>query len=248
MTMRATLFISLVLGHAVMATGVGLVQAAPPGAAAANPAINRPYVNPDVDYWRRVFESEQREIYRYRHDILAALNLRPGMGVADVGAGTGFFSLMFARAVGDGGRVYAVDISPEFISAIEDRAAAEGLGNVTGVVNSQSSLPLAPGSVDLVFISDTYHHFEDPRAMLDGIRAALVPGGEVVVVDFRRVAGQSGPWVMGHVRAGAEVVIGELEAAGFQLEERLDFMRSQYFLRFRKPPSTQTHGATRPGG
>jgi SAM-dependent methyltransferase len=246
--MRPTLFIGLVLCNAMLAPGVGLAQAAPPVAATADPEINRPYVNPDVEYWRRVFESEQREIYRHRHDILAALNLRPGMRVADVGAGTGFFSLMFARAVGDGGRVYAVDISPEFISAIQDRAAAEGLGNLTGVVNSQASVPLPPDSVDLVFISDTYHHFEDPRAMLDGIRAALVPGGEVVVVDFRRVEGQSGPWVMGHVRAGAEVVISELEAEGFRFEERLDFMRSQYFLRFRKPPSTQPHDATPPGG
>ena len=246
--MRPTLLTGMVVWYALLAPSAGLAQAVPPGAVAANPEINRPYLNPDVDYWRRVFESEQREIYRYRHDILAALNLRSGMRVADVGAGTGFFSLMFARVVGDGGRVYAVDISPEFISAIEDRAAAEGLGNVTGVVNSQASLPLAPGSVDLVFISDTYHHFEDPRAMLDGIRTALVPGGEVVVVDFRRVAGQSGPWVMGHVRAGAQVVIGELEAAGFQFEERLDFMRSQYFLRFRKPASTQLHDAARTRG
>jgi predicted methyltransferase len=93
---------------------------------------------------------------------------------------------------------------------------------------------LRPASIDLAFISDTYHHFEYPRDILRALHEALKPGGEVVIVDFRRVPGMSSPWVMGHVRAGANTVRVEMESAGFALVEQRDFMRTQYYLRFRK--------------
>lgn len=207
--------------------------AAPP---AVDPAINAPYERPDVDYWRGVFENDRREIYANRHRILAALDLRPGMTVADIGAGTGFFSLMFAEAVGPAGQVYAADISPDFVHAIEERAQGLALGNLTGVVNGPRDVKLPAGTIDLAFISDTYHHFEYPQDMLRTLRDALKPGGDVVIVDFRRVPGQSSPWVMGHVRAGADTVRAELEDAGFELVEQRDFMRTQFYLRFRKVP------------
>lgn len=211
----------------------------------ANPEINRPYDNADVEFWRGVFESENREIYGHRNEIFNALNLQPGMRVADVGAGTGFFSLMFAEAVGPEGRVYAVDISKSFIDAINVRAEEAGLENLTAVMNTQTSLTLPPNSVDLVFVSDTYHHFEQPQAMLASIHDALRPGGSVVIVDFRRIEGQSSPWVMGHVRAGAERVIRELDEAGFRHTETQDIMQTQYFLRFIKPESDAVPPGTR---
>lgn len=209
----------------------------PPGISAqpaVDPSINAPYENPDIGYWRGVFENDRREIYAHRFEILAALELQPGMTVADVGAGTGFFTLMFADAVGDEGRVYAVDISPSFVEAIRQRAAEAGLTNVVGVVNQPRDVKLPPASVDLAFISDTYHHLEYPRETLRTLGEALKPGGAVVIVDFRRVPGISSPWVMGHVRAGANTVRAELESAGFELVEQRDFMRNQYYLRFRK--------------
>jgi predicted methyltransferase len=89
-------------------------------------------------------------------------------------------------------------------------------------------------STDLVFISDTYHHFEFPHSTLASIHAALRPGGELVVIDFKRIPGVSDPWVLSHVRGGEEEFRQEIEAAGFELVERRDFMRTQYFLRFRK--------------
>ena len=201
---------------------------------AVDPSINAPYKNPDIGYWRGIFESDRREIYANRFEILAALALQPGMVVADIGAGTGFFALMFAEAVGPEGHVYAVDISSDFVAAIEKRAAAAALGNVTGVVNGPRDVNLRPASIDLAFISDTYHHFEYPRDILRALHEALKPGGEVVIVDFRRVPGMSSPWVMGHVRAGANTVRVEMESAGFALVEQRDFMRTQYYLRFRK--------------
>ena len=206
--------------------------------AAAQPAvdasINAPFADPDVDYWRSVFESDRREIYRYRFDILDALAIEPGMAVADVGAGTGFFSLMFAKKTAPGGRVFAVDIAANFVAAIERRAAAAGIANLEGVVNDAREVRLPPESVDLVFISDTYHHFEYPAETLLSIHRALRPGGSLVIVDFRVQPGVSNAWVMHHVRAGADQVRSEVEAAGFAFVEQRDFMPTQYYLRFRK--------------
>jgi ubiquinone/menaquinone biosynthesis C-methylase UbiE len=199
-----------------------------------NPGINRHYENPNVTQWRGVFERDGREVWDRRHDIIGHLRLSPGLFVADVGAGTGFFTALMAREVGENGRIYAVDIAPGFVEAIERRAGEQGLRNVVGVVNSQHSVGLPQNSVDRVFISDTYHHFEYPRSMLRSIHQALKVSGELVVIDFKRIPGESNPWVLGHVRAGEAEVAAEVEAAGFELVERLDFMQTQYFLRFRR--------------
>ena len=213
-----------------------LLALAPPVAAEQSvaPGINRYYQDADAARWRGVFERDGREVWERRDDIVRELRLQPGQAVADVGAGTGFIALMMARAVGPEGRVYAVDITPSFVEAIGQRAAAEGLDNVVGVVNDPYSVQLPPGSVDLVFSSDTYHHFEYPHATLRSIHRALRADGELVIVDFKRIPGVSSPWVLGHVRAGEETVRAEIEAAGFELVESPDFMQTQYFLRFRK--------------
>ena len=199
-----------------------------------NPGINDHYQNPDVGQWRGVFERDGREVWDRRDDIIRVLDLQPGMVIADIGAGTGFFTMLMAREVGPMGKAYAVDIAPEFVKAIELRAKGQGIGNIVGIVNDQKSTHLPPQSVDLVFISDTYHHFEYPMTTLESIHQALRPGGELVVIDFKRIPGFSGAWVMSHVRAGEEQVTTEIESAGFELVQRLDFMQTQYFLRFRK--------------
>ena len=199
-----------------------------------NPGINRGYENPNVLQWRGVFERDGREVWDRRDDIMRHLGLRPGLKVADIGSGTGFFTELMAGEVGDAGRIYAVDIAPRFVEASVQRARDRGMNNVVGVVNDQHSVRLSPGSVDLVFTSDTYHHFEYPRSTLLSIHEALRPGGDLVVIDFKRIPGVSNPWVLRHVRAGEAEVVAEIQAAGFELVERLDFMQTQYFLRFRK--------------
>jgi ubiquinone/menaquinone biosynthesis C-methylase UbiE len=210
------------------------VAVAAPLESSVRPGINSAYDNADVARWRAVFERDGREIWDRRHEIVQALNLRPGTAVADIGAGTGFFTMLFAEAVGPRGRVYAVDIARNFVDSIRTRAKGLGLTQVTGVVNTARSTLLPAYSVDLVFISDTYHHFEYPQSMLASIHAALRPKGEMVVVDFKRIPGLGHPWVLGHVRAGEAVVTQEILAAGFELIERRDFMQTQYYLRFRK--------------
>lgn len=198
------------------------------------PSMNAHYLDADVQQWRSIFESPGREAFDRRFQVVEALGLRPGMRVADVGAGTGFYTMLFARAVGASGKVYAVDISPSFIASIEARAAEYRVDNVVGIVNNDRSTELPPGSVDLVFLADTYHHFAYPRSMLASIHTALMPGGVLAVLDFRRQPGVSSPWVMGHVRAGRAEIIEEVQGAGFEyLDEPLK-LRTNYFLRFRK--------------
>lgn len=200
----------------------------------ADPGINQPYANPDFETWVGRFERPGREVYDKRQEIVAATGVDAGMEVADIGAGTGLFTLLFATKVGPDGRVYAVDISRGFVENILRRAREKGLRNVEGVVNSQNSADLAPQSVDLVFISDTYHHFERPQEMLQSIRDALRPGGTLVIIDYRRAEGASSAWVMEHVRAGKDTVIREVEAAGFDLAKDEDFLQQNFFLRFIK--------------
>lgn len=200
----------------------------------ADPAINRPYLDPDFAQWVERFESPGREVYDRRAAIVAASGVKPGMRVADIGAGTGLFTLLFARAVGPAGHVTAVDISPTFAANIQRRAQSEKLGNISTRANSQTDTGLPPTSIDLAFISDTYHHFEQPRAMLASIHRALREGGSLIVIDFDRVEGKSSDWVLGHVRAGKQHVIGEIEAAGFRLAADTALLRENFYLRFEK--------------
>jgi len=198
----------------------------------ASPEINEQYRNPDYGRWQRNLETEGREVYEKRLAIVAAVAPQPGQAVADVGAGTGLFTRLFAAQVGPQGRVFAVDIARAFVDGNLARARAAGLGNVTGVVSTQADTRLEERSVDMAFICDAYHHFENPKAMLASIRRALRAGGTLVVIDFERIPGTSPDWILKHVRAGKEDFRREVEAAGFRFSGEVKLMRENYFLRF----------------
>ena len=199
-----------------------------------NPGINQHYQNPDYEHWVKIFERPGREVYDQREAIVQQLDLQPGMRIADVGAGTGLFTRLFAKQVGEKGRVYAVDISSTFIENIERTAQAQGLFNVSGIVSTQQDAKLPAKSVDLVFVCDTYHHFEYPQSMLASIYRALHKNGQLVIIDFRKQPGVSSGWVMSHVRANKEDVIKEVETAGFKLIEQPELLRDNFFLKFIK--------------
>jgi ubiquinone/menaquinone biosynthesis C-methylase UbiE len=183
----------------------------------ARPELNRSFQEPDVDQYVERFESESREVATLRDEVVKILGLEPGMDVADIGAGTGLYTMPMAAAVGPDGAVYAVDISPDFLRFIAGRATDSGMDNVCTVLGTQDSPQLPPGSVDLVFICDTYHHFENPPAMLAAIHRALRPGGRLVVIDFDRREGVSSDFIMEHVRADSGTFIREIMDAGFSL-------------------------------
>jgi predicted methyltransferase len=197
-----------------------------------NPGINRHYENADFSRWRRSFESPGREVYDRRHDIVAALELSPGMTVADIGAGTGLFTRLFSPAVGPSGTVYAQDISPEFVENIARMAREQRFPNVKTVLGTERDAQLPAAALDLAFLCDTYHHFEYPQSMLASIHRALRPDGALVVIDFEKIPGVSSAWIMEHVRADRATAIREIEAAGFRLAEDRKLLRENYFLRF----------------
>ena len=199
-----------------------------------SPGINSYYRDPDWQQWVNTFERPGREVYDRRHAIIDASGVRPGDVVADIGAGTGLFTRLFAERVGPEGKVYAVDISQTFIRNIMWAAGEHGYSNIEGIVNSDRDVSLPAASIDMAFLVDTYHHFEYPRSMLASIHAALKQGGELVIIDFRRDPQRSSRWVMGHVRAGKDTVIEEITGAGFRLVDDMPLLRTNYYLVFRK--------------
>lgn len=206
--------------------------------ASVRPGINDPYFeDPSVKKWAQRFEVESREVYVQRGAIVAAMGLKPGMEVADIGAGTGVFTWILAEEVGTTGRVYAVDIIPEFVKHVGKEAGHRGMPQVQGVLCSDDDVELAPGTIDAALIVDTYHHFEHPLSTMRSLHRALRPGGEVTVVDFRRVEGESRAWVMEHVRAGRETAIAEIESAGFTCIDdgsKSGYLKENYLIRFRR--------------
>ena len=202
------------------------------------PGVNKGYKDPElnVDKMIKRFEMESREVYLKRKEIVAACDIKPGDVVADVGAGTGVFTRLFTESVGDEGWVYAVDIAPRLVGHIVSQAEESGRTNVTGVVCAENSISLPANSVDLVFLCDTYHHFEFPKTSLASINKALRPGGRLVLIDFERIEGKSRKWLMGHVRAGKEIFRAEIQDAGFRLvdEKQIEGFKENYFLVFTK--------------
>jgi ubiquinone/menaquinone biosynthesis C-methylase UbiE len=208
--------------------------------ASVKPGVNEPFKNPDVTEWVTRFEGESRETFQKRHEVVAACQLKPGLTVADVGAGTGLYTRLFAEAVGQDGTVYAVDISPKFLEHIEASAKKLGVSNVQTILGTDFSAKLPDASTDVVFICDTYHHFEFPARMMRSIHKALKPGGRVVLVDFARVPGKSSEWVMSHVRAGQEIVEQEIADCGFQKTAEVeDLLQENYIVVFEKVPGDQ---------
>jgi predicted methyltransferase len=208
--------------------------------AAAHEDINSRFLDPglDVAQYTETFEGESREVARQREAIADAAGLEPGMAVADVGAGTGLFLEPFARRVGASGRLYLVELSPRFREHLEERAQRAGLaGQVEVIAATETSSQLPPGSVDVAFVCDTYHHFDQPGPTLASLRAALRPGGALVIVDFERVPGKTPQRLLEHVRAGKQEVIREVEAAGFAYEREVAVpgLSDNYVLRFHRP-------------
>jgi ubiquinone/menaquinone biosynthesis C-methylase UbiE len=232
---RVSIVLAMSASIVVIAVRGGRTQtAAPP--TKTDSRINEPFKKPDVKGFIKKFESDDREVYAKRNEIVAALGLRPGMAVADVGAGTGLFTRLFAERVGKTGRVYAVDIAPRFLTHIAAEAKKHGQSQVATVQGSQLSTNLPHESVDLVFLCDVYHHLENPEKTLASIRQALKSDGRLVVIDFDRVEGRSADFVLQHVRASQDVFRKEIEAAGFWFEPTKKFpaLKENFYLRFEK--------------
>jgi SAM-dependent methyltransferase len=174
-----------------------------------------------------VFDSPGREKRLQIERVLDTLGIAPGKAVADIGAGSGWFTVRAARRVGGGGLVYAVDINPEAVRYIGERAQKEQLQNVKTIL-SKADDPLLPArSVDAVLLLKTYHEVAQPVALLRNLRAALRPGARVGIIDRNGNGEDHG--------IGRDIVIREAKEAGYSLLARYDFVKGDkmdYFLVF----------------
>jgi predicted methyltransferase len=212
-------------------------MSAPPTAGqekSVKPGINKPYENPKIPEFIKKFESNNREAFANRQKIVAACKLKPGMAVADIGAGTGLFTMLLSKEVGPTGKVYAVEIIPQFIEHIEKTCKEKKIKNVTGVLCTPTSTKLPPTSADVVLICDAYHHFEYPFKTMASIHQALRDGGRVVLVDFKRIEGVTKEETLKHVRAGQETVTKEVESTGFKLVAEPFKLKDNYCIVFEK--------------
>ncbi len=183
--------------------------------AAKAKARNAKFTNPklDADDWEKRFQSERREMAQKQEAILAAMAIKPGETLADIGAGTGLFVGAFADAVGPTGKVMAVDVAKPFIDKLNQRFGKRP--EVTVVHGKFHTTTLADNSVDVAFCADTYHHFDDPKAMIADLARVIKPGGRLVLIDFEKVEGLVSEWQFGHVHDTRDEVIAVVRAGGF---------------------------------
>jgi SAM-dependent methyltransferase len=159
---------------------------------------------------------------------LDALGLRPGMVVADIGAGTGYMSLRLAKRVGPSGKVYANDLQPDMLRLLRENAARAGIANIVTVLGEEADPKLPQGQIDLVLLVDVYHEFSEPQKMLRKIRETLKPDGRLVLLEYRK-EDPSIPIRPEHKMSVAEVRT-ELEAEGFHLGPVIETLPRQHIL------------------
>jgi arsenite methyltransferase len=218
------------LGTYVVAALVAMLALAMSSASVAQEhAEGAPHEFQDAKYWAKIFESPARAKWQKPDDIVKALDLKPGETVVDIGAGTGYFTRRFAKAVGPSGEAIGLDVEPEMIDYMKADAKKVGLGNYEARVVKADDPQLAPHSADVVFFCDVLHHVDNLVAYLKKIGPALKPDGRVAVVDFKDSAPFGPPASM---RITREHMIDEFRQAGYHLAREHDFLPYQYFLEF----------------
>ncbi len=186
---------------------------------------------PSCTAWKRcAYESAGRDDWQKPDEVVAALGIQPGDRVADLGAGSGYFTVRLARAVGPTGRVYAVDVDEEMNEYLRERLAEEGIDNVEVVLGEYSDPKLPDGEIQLLFTSNTYHHIEERADYFRRLRVDLAPGGRVAVIEYDGTEGLFVKW-MGHY-TGKEVILGEMGEAGYGVAEDLAILDRQSFVIF----------------
>lgn len=200
---------------------------------AAAQVQHQPYHPPqNASEYIRILEDPSRDEWQQPDKVVTELGIEPGQSVADLGSGPGYFTLRLARAVGPEGRVYAIDISRPMLEFLQKQAAQEHIGNIQTIVAEPHDPRLPPASMDMIFICDTLHHIPDRTTYYPLLWRALKPAGRLVNIDFQKQDLPVGPPV--EMKISRTQMIQEAEAAGFRLDQQLDFLKYQYFLVFRR--------------
>ena len=182
----------------------------------------------DANKWAPIFDDPARDAWQKPDVVVAALDLAPGMTVADIGAGTGYFEARLAAAVGARGKVIAVDVEPDMVRYLGERAAREKTPNIEPKLGTPDDPGLTPASVDRILIVDTWHHVPARDAYAATLKAALKPGGQIFVVDFTLETSKGPP--RAH-RLGPMVVVAELTQGGLRASVVEAGLPDQYIVK-----------------
>jgi ubiquinone/menaquinone biosynthesis C-methylase UbiE len=188
-----------------------------------------------------VLEAPDREEWQQPDQIMDALRIADGSRVADVGAGSGWFTVRLARRVGPNGRVFAEEVDPHWIDYVTRRVAREGLTNVEPILGTPDD-PKLPLDLQAVLLINTFAELPDPTAVLASIGRSLAPDGQLGIVDFRDDGG-GGPGPPRERRVGIESVERAAVAAGLRVVSRETFLRYQFFLVLQRGPGSATPAA-----
>jgi SAM-dependent methyltransferase len=196
-----------------------------PAGGTGAPAQHMEHRFDDAEKYAKSFDDPKRDAWQMPSRVIEALDIRTGQSIADIGAGTGYFSVRLAR-VAARPTVYAVDVERSMVDYVRQRASKEGLKNIVPVLASPASANL-PAPVDLVLIVDTYHHIPQRTEYFRALRKSIKPGGRLAIIDFRRDAPEGPPVEFRFTPAQVEA---ELAPSGFRVLARHDFLPRQYFL------------------
>ncbi len=193
-------------------------------AAAAYAQVQHQHHAPgSADEYIRVLEDPQRDAWQKPHEVVMALELKPDEAIADIGAGSGYFTRRFAMHAG---KVYAVDIDPKLL----EKTMKDAPKNVESVLAAPDDPKLPPASVDTIFFCDVLHHIANRGAYYQKLAKALKPGGRIVIIDFYKKKLPVGP--PESMKISEEEIVAELKSAGFRQTRSFDFLPYQYFLTF----------------
>jgi ubiquinone/menaquinone biosynthesis C-methylase UbiE len=184
----------------------------------------------DPTAYIKALDDPARDAYQKPHEVMEALAVREGEVIADIGSGTGYFSLRMARHVGATGHVYGVDVSADMVKHLNARIRDAKLTNITTIL-AEPNDPLLPRQVNRFLIVDVWHHIEDQPGYLAKMKASLLPGGEVVMIDFHKRDMPVGPPV--EMKIAREDLVNQMESNGFTLAKEHTFLPYQYFLVFK---------------
>ena len=185
----------------------------------------------EIQKWVDIFEDPARAEWQKPEEVVKKLELKPGGTVADIGAGTGYFTRLFAIAVGHKGKAIGLDIEPAMVEYMKEDAKKQWLTNYEARVVKPDDTGLPSKSVDVIFICNTYHHIENRVSYLKKLSKALKPNGRIVIVDFYKKPLPVGPQSVAH-KISEEEVKKEFKQAGYRLTKSLDFLPYQYYLEF----------------
>ncbi len=243
MSIHGRMLFTLLLGASLAGSPLRAQDAptdAPPGytqVEATRDGIGKAYMGREIASimgWQGAQWLERREREREERGsrLLRALDLAPGMTVADIGAGSGYFTRRIAPRVAPGGRVYAVDVQPEMVAMLREVAAGVEAGEVVPVLGGARDPNLEPGSIDLALMVDVYHELEYPAEMLDALVRALKPGGRVVFVEYR-AEDDAVPIKPLHKMSERQIRL-EAEAHGLTWERTVGSLPQQHVVVFRR--------------